>query len=46
MKKGRDGVGEHMLTHVVEIGLDLNFNKDMEALMQNFHLAVFGSVHN
>ena len=37
-------VGVHFLAHAVELGLDLKSSKDMEALMQNVHLAVVGSV--
>ena len=34
----------HFLAHAVELGLDLKSSKDMETLMQNFHLVVVGSV--
>ena len=44
MKTGTEGLGEHFHAHAAQLGLDLKVGKEMDQLMQNFQLAVVGSV--
>ena len=44
IKRQSDGIGEHFHHHAIEMGLDLKKSVDMDRLMNEFKLAVVGSV--
>ena len=44
IKRKADGLGAHFHDHAVEMGLDLSKSSSMDTMMDNFQLAVVGSV--
>jgi hypothetical protein len=44
IKRKADGLGDHFFDHATEMGLDLSKSCKMDILMENFQLAIMGSV--